>query len=113
MHGVSLHHRELSKVTTGPHQDLARRKPRAHNETDTAPALLVATAPPSDSVKSACARPNASGSRSNSTCYTRPSQLSRSRRGTQPRSCSLQPATHTRPASSAMHSVSGAAAVYA
>ena len=36
-----------------------------------------------------------------------PSQLSRSIRDTHPRSCSLHPATHSRPASSATHSISG------
>ena len=93
----ALHHRELREVTTRPHHHLARRGPPA-----AAPRLLVATAPFSDSVIAACARPNASGSRSTPTSCIRPSQLSRPRRGTQPRSCSLHPATHRRAASSGM-----------
>jgi hypothetical protein len=53
--------------------------------------------------------PDRSGAdlRSITTSCIRLSQLSRPRRGTHPRSCSLHPATHRRAASSASDSLSG------
>ena len=74
--------------------------------------VRAATDPPAESVIAAGDRPNAAV-RSACASHIRPSQLSRPRRGTQPRSRLGQAAIHWRAASSAMDQNSAAAAAAA